>query len=217
MDFPKLDAAIAAGVYTLWERDTKSMIRDAERVLGVTLPPSFREFSLQYGQISVGDACLGGARIAQHSTPIARREHGLPEHFIVFQMEDGDVAMWALDTSRPRRDGEYPVVLIDFSEGGALSYDEYVEMHHGQPARDLAPDFHTFVERSGESSQRAHAKYAAIAKRSAAARKGIARKKRTAKAVKKTKTSKKPSTNQRGKVVRRKAAKKKAKTASGSR
>ncbi|MBL8851670.1 MAG: SMI1/KNR4 family protein [Planctomycetaceae bacterium] len=211
MEFPKLDAAIAAGAYTLWECDTKSMIHEAERALGVTLPPSFREFSLRYGQINVGEACTGGARVAQAHTPYVREEYGLPAQYIVFKMEHGDIAMWALDTSRPRRDGEYPVVLIDFTESGEMSFDAHVDAHVGQPVHDLAADFHTFVERSAESRKRRQIEYAAIAKRSAVAKKGAAKAKAAKKAAgKSTKVSKKGAAATGRKVVKKQTRKPKS-------
>ncbi|WP_151478509.1 SMI1/KNR4 family protein [Streptomyces albicerus] len=97
---------------------TQAMVERAEQEMGLTFPPSYRrlleefgtwdvppaEFPGVYRTPAMGDVLLG---TVEHTLD-DRAAEGLPHHFMVIMHDD----VWnviVLDTSRPDRDGEYPV------------------------------------------------------------------------------------------------------------
>lgn len=98
-----------------------------EVLLGVKMPPSYREFLQRYGggygfiglyenqPESVELGCLYG------DTQRLRQQYQLPARFLPIQTSQLG-GIFCLDTSSPDADGEYPVVLITIGPGGRLTH-----------------------------------------------------------------------------------------------
>jgi hypothetical protein len=124
----------------------EAAISAAEEALGVTFPPSYRTFLQTFGGIAipihlgvvhqfVGVAPVGGEAAAPQDdvvrrTLAARDERKLAEHLVVVGLGAEYQEWFCLDTSRPRSNGEYPVLLFD-ARDNALDqqfYDDFGQM-----------------------------------------------------------------------------------------
>jgi hypothetical protein len=100
--------------------DDDVLIIQFEKKLGVTFPPSYRSFLLNYGCGGVGSSEIYG--IIKNNpdgfgvpngiwlTLDEREKWNLPHHFIIIG-DTGDGDWYALDSSQPNSEGEYPVVI----------------------------------------------------------------------------------------------------------
>ena len=116
-----------------------SAIAAAEEALGVEFPPSYREFLKTFGGIALpthlgivhdfvglaDDGCVG-------RTLRAREERRLAAHLVVVGMGADSQEWFCLDASKPRANGEYPIVMFD-ARDNALDqqfYDDFGQMLH---------------------------------------------------------------------------------------
>jgi hypothetical protein len=127
----------------------EAAIAAAEEALGVTFPPSYRTFLRTFGGIAI-PAHLGvvhqfvgvappspdqsgepgGQDDVVRRTLSARAERNLAEHLVVVGMGAEFQEWFCLDASRPRPNGEYPVLLYD-ARDNALDqqfYDDFGQM-----------------------------------------------------------------------------------------
>jgi hypothetical protein len=129
----------------------EAAIRAAEEALGVTFPPSYRTFLRTFGGIAI-PAHLGvvhefvgvappsreppeggegaGAHDVVRRTLAARAERKLADHLVVVGMGAELQEWFCLDVSRPRPNGECPVLLYD-PRDNALDqqfYDDFGQM-----------------------------------------------------------------------------------------
>lgn len=116
-----------------------SAIAAAEEALGVTFPPSYRQFLETFGGIAlpthlgivhdfVGVADAGDGVVGR--TLRAREERKLAGHLVVVGMGADYQEWFCLDASKPRANGEYPIVLFD-ARDNALDqqfYEDFGEM-----------------------------------------------------------------------------------------
>jgi SUKH superfamily protein len=124
----------------------ESAISAAEEALGVTFPPSYRTFLRTFGGIAipahlgvvhefVGVASPSSARPSAQDdvvrrTLTARAERKLADHLVVVGMGAEFQEWFCLDVSRPRPNGECPVLLYD-PRDNALDqqfYDDFGQM-----------------------------------------------------------------------------------------
>jgi hypothetical protein len=124
----------------------EAAITAAEEALGVEFPPSYREFLRTFGGIAipvhlgvvhefVGVAPPGPEAAAPpddvvRRTLTARAERKLAEHLVVVGLGAESQEWFCLDASRPRPNGEYPVLLYD-ARDNALDqqfYDDFGQM-----------------------------------------------------------------------------------------
>jgi len=96
-------------------------IREAESALGVTFPPSYRDYLRRYGAMEVDGRSFGGLSAAAAVGSVgdvvaftrhARADHGLPVRYVAIDFQDGD-AFLCIDTGRQDADGESPLVLVE--------------------------------------------------------------------------------------------------------
>jgi len=122
----------------------EAVIRAAEEALGVTFPPSYRTFLRTFGGIAipahlgvvhefVGVAPPSGADEQDdvvRRTLTARAERKLAEHLVVVGMGAEFQEWFCLDVSRPRSNGECPVLLYDPRENALDQqfYDDFGQM-----------------------------------------------------------------------------------------
>jgi hypothetical protein len=124
-----------------------SAIAAAEEALGVTFPPSYREFLKTFGGIAlpthlgivhdfVGvtsiDANVEKPDDVVGRTLRAREERRLAGHLVVVGMGADFQEWFCLDASKPRANGEYPILLFD-ARDNALDqqfYDDFGQMLH---------------------------------------------------------------------------------------
>jgi hypothetical protein len=121
----------------------EAAISAAEEALGVTFPPSYRTFLRTFGGIAipahlgvvhefVGVAPPSSAREDDvvRRTLAARAERKLADHLVVVGMGAEFQEWFCLDVSRPRPNGECPVLLYD-PRDNALDqqfYDDFGQM-----------------------------------------------------------------------------------------
>jgi len=127
----------------------EAAISAAEEALGVTFPPSYRTFLRTFGAIAipahlgvvhefVGVAPASGdpADPASDQDDVVRRtlaarvERKLADHLVVVGLGAEFQEWFCLDVSRPRPNGEYPVLLYD-ARDNALDqqfYDDFGQM-----------------------------------------------------------------------------------------
>lgn len=96
------------------------LVQKAEHALGLTFPPTYRRFLLDWGTGCIlGQEFCGvihddffekGSSDAIWLTLSQREEFNLPHKFILIK-EDGRGNYFALDSSQVNADGEYPVVI----------------------------------------------------------------------------------------------------------
>ena len=127
---------------------SEAAISAAEEALGVTFPPSYRTFLLTFGGIAIpahlgvvhqfiGVAPPGPEAEAEtqkddvvRRTLTARAERNLGDHLVVVGLGAEFQEWFCLDASRPRPNGEYPVLLYD-ARDNALDqqfYDDFGQM-----------------------------------------------------------------------------------------
>lgn len=140
-EYDDLAAAIQSSGYEVYWYGASSAekVSQAERLLGVTFPVSFRRFLESYGGGGVvtaevsgiddndPDLTSGGTLIGDTNT--CRDRYSLPRHLVVIYFHDDEVC-WCIDTSRSNG-GEAPVV----------SYNIFAR----KVDRDIAPDFSVFM------------------------------------------------------------------------
>jgi hypothetical protein len=125
----------------------EAAISAAEEALGVTFPPSYRTFLRTFGGIAipvhlgvvhqfvgVAPPAPDEAAVPQDDvvrrTLAARAERNLGEHLVVVGLGAEFQEWFCLDASRPRPNGEYPVLLYD-ARDNALDqqfYDDFGQM-----------------------------------------------------------------------------------------
>lgn len=123
----------------------EAAIAAAEEALGVTFPPSYREFLRTFGGIAIpvhlgvvhqfvgvtpGPDGAAGQDDVVGRTLTARAERKLAEHLVVVGMGAEFQEWFCLDVSRPRSNGECPVLLFD-ARDNALDqqfYDDFGQM-----------------------------------------------------------------------------------------
>ncbi len=122
----------------------ETAISAAEEALGVTFPPSYRHFLRTFGGIAipphlgvvhdfVGVPSSPSAEAANdvvHRTLEARAQRKLADHLVVVGMGAQYQEWFCLDASKPRANGEYPVLLFD-ARDNALDqqfYDDFGQM-----------------------------------------------------------------------------------------
>jgi hypothetical protein len=99
-------------------------IQRAEALLGLTFPPSYKEYLSHYGAIEIDGRSFGGltSRDAGESGDVvaftrnAREQYSLPDQYIAIDFQDGD-AFFCIDTNQKDSTGEAPVVLISPESG----------------------------------------------------------------------------------------------------
>jgi hypothetical protein len=110
------DAFVAGG-------QNESMVAAAEAKLGLTFPPSFRQYLLTWGNVSVGGVEYSGlTRNADFDnagvpncvgfTLRKRRDVGLPASLVVL-LNKNDAEYVCIDTDQPLDDDERRVVIWD--------------------------------------------------------------------------------------------------------
>jgi SMI1-KNR4 cell-wall len=105
------------------------LIRHAETFLGVTFPPSYREFLKRWGALGFGPEEIYGITGENFETAAVpngiwftaqeRTRYGLPSSLVVVVNDNGD-QYFCIDTARRSADGESPVVVWDVSSGSIL-------------------------------------------------------------------------------------------------
>ena len=116
-----------------------SAIAAAEEALGVEFPPSYRQFLKTFGGIALpthlgivhdfGGVAPEGADVVGRTLK-AREERRLAMHLVVVGMGAEFQEWFCLDLSKPRANGEYPIVLFD-ARDNALDqqfYDDFGQM-----------------------------------------------------------------------------------------
>ncbi|HEX3314274.1 MAG TPA: SMI1/KNR4 family protein [Gemmataceae bacterium] len=96
-----------------------------EHALGVSLPPSYRQFLTKFGAFKLLNSSVAGivggnplAKVAGSlygDTQQYRQDCGLPKHLLVIQPDED--APYCLDTRKLGRDGEMPVVCYEPDSG----------------------------------------------------------------------------------------------------
>ncbi len=122
-----------------------SAISAAEEALGVEFPPSYRQFLKTFGGIALpthlgivhdfvgisdNGSIAGDAVDVVGRTMRAREEHKLAGHLVIVGMGAEFQEWFCLDLSKPRANGEYPIVLFD-ARDNALDqqfYDDFGQM-----------------------------------------------------------------------------------------
>lgn len=105
----------------------EDLIAQAEAHLGLSLPPTYREFLRQLGECDIAgeefygvwarDGDPGVLFGAVRMTLELRRTSAMPDALVVF-MDDGMGGLYALDTVSSDEEGEAPVVL--WEPGGSV-------------------------------------------------------------------------------------------------
>lgn len=126
---------------------SEELVRQAEIVLGVALPPSYRAFLARYGTLSLAPNEIYGLTLADREgglgepgapstvgfTLESRADVGLPQGLVVLVNHDG-VEYDCLDTNAPHAHSECPVVRWNVPTRGrvivpvAPSFDAYLAM-----------------------------------------------------------------------------------------
>ena len=118
----------------------ETAINAAEEALGITFPPSYREFLRTFGGIAIPEH-LGvvhdfvGVEGREHDDVVhrtlrAREERKLADHLVVVGIGAQQREWFCLDLSRETDEGEYPVVMYD-ARDNALDqqfYDDFGQM-----------------------------------------------------------------------------------------
>jgi hypothetical protein len=117
----------------------ESAISAAEEALGCTFPPSYRTFLRTFGGIAlpthlgivhdfVGVANDGSDVVGR--TLKAREERHLADHLVVVGMGAEFQEWFCLDVSKPRANGECPVLLFDARDNAVDQqfYDDFGQM-----------------------------------------------------------------------------------------
>jgi hypothetical protein len=94
-------------------------IHQAERMLGVEFPPSYKAYMAEYGALEIDGRTfagltprdVGSAGDVVAFTKHAREKYGLPEQYVALDFQDGD-AFLSIDTAQRDADDESPMVLI---------------------------------------------------------------------------------------------------------
>ncbi|SAI25821.1 SMI1 / KNR4 family [Bordetella ansorpii] len=112
------DIAVSAGV-------SQDMIQQAESMLGVRFPVSYRAFLATYGAIEIDCQSFAGltteGKVGDDGdvvsfTRYAREDYRLPDPYVALDFQDGDFWL-CLDTSQVDQQGESPVVLVSPVDG----------------------------------------------------------------------------------------------------
>lgn len=102
--------------------DDEGIIMEAEEKLGINFPKTYRLFLMKYGCGGVGSSQIYGIPkqgIEAWGVPNGiwltldeRKKWSYPKHLIIVS-DTGDGFWYALDSSKPNKDGEYPVVVYN--------------------------------------------------------------------------------------------------------
>lgn len=112
------------GVSDVW-------IRKAEERLGLALPPSYKWWLKTYGGGHIyGDEIFSIYEIEFEEAAggdivymaIINEESGLYGKDKLFICDPGTDEAWYFDTTRPGEGGEYPVYLLDYTDGSSSLY-----------------------------------------------------------------------------------------------
>ncbi|HBP20838.1 MAG TPA: hypothetical protein DEA08_23985 [Planctomycetes bacterium] len=120
----RLEATGDPDLYHLEEAASEEQIAQAETVLEVTLPASYKAFLRAHNGGSAWDTSLYGVSCEDGYDlavlNVRGRQEGLPEHLIGFAATiTGDV--WCFDISQADEDdAEAPVALIDIQQGQVI-------------------------------------------------------------------------------------------------
>ena len=100
-------------------------IAGLEHALGVTFPPSYRQFLAKFGAFKLLESSVTGivdgeplAKVAESlygETERLRLDSDLPKHFLVIQPDED--SPYCLDTRKSGRNGEMPVVWYELDSG----------------------------------------------------------------------------------------------------
>lgn len=117
----------------------EAAISAAEEALGCTFPPSYRTFLATFGGIAlptnvaivhdfVGVNSDGSDVVGR--TLRAREERHLADHLVVVGMGAEFQEWFCLDISKPRANGEYPVLMFDARDNAVDQqfYDDFGQM-----------------------------------------------------------------------------------------
>lgn len=115
-----LDRTRAVGLPVFWLGPCpEAALAKLEGLLGVPLPPTFREFLMTTGGGEIATSALSGiekddplledAGTVWGDTLRCREDFSLPEHLVVIYFANDEIC-WCLDSSRKDPSGEYPVV-----------------------------------------------------------------------------------------------------------
>lgn len=95
-------------------------IDDAQKILQVSFPPSYREYLAEFGALEIDGQTFAGLTANPAGslgdvvafTQYFRAEYHLPTHFIALDFQDGDYFL-CMDSSVQSDTGESPLFLID--------------------------------------------------------------------------------------------------------
>jgi len=98
----------------------RNKIEQAEKMLGVKFPASYKSFIEEFGAIGIDGFNLAGLTERDVGEPgdvvaftqYCRSEYGLPDEYIALNFDDGDYFL-AIDTKMQDAMSESPIVLID--------------------------------------------------------------------------------------------------------
>ena len=137
---PSAVASLAALGSRLWRSVPAEAhsVAQLEGALGVALPPSYKQFLLQFGAVAAGDSVISGIvgnnPLSTEGTSLFgdtqrfRAEHQLPARYLVVQ-PDAE-ALYCFDTLAPLQSGELGVVCYELHSGHAqpiaASFNEWV-------------------------------------------------------------------------------------------
>lgn len=141
--------AIRAAGHQVWCAGpcSEESVRALESALGLSLPPSYRQFLLDNGAIAIYDSTISGI-IDGNPTDTSggslygdtlrfRREHNLPGHLLVLQPDED--APYCLDSSSVTGSGEFLVVCFELASrhSGLVSssFSEWLERFFFQWSR----------------------------------------------------------------------------------
>jgi antitoxin YobK len=127
---------------------SEANINELEAAIGLTLPPSFREFLRTYGGGGVVSEWISGIYKNQPyltnkgsvygDTIRCRERYGLPTFMIVIYTQENDEVVWCLDTRKATVGGECPVVSfiventtppVQIADSFDSFFRDYLEMH----------------------------------------------------------------------------------------
>ncbi|MBI1372366.1 MAG: hypothetical protein GC159_06340 [Phycisphaera sp.] len=112
-DVDELISRAKANGHDVWVAGAQSPedVDEFERGFGAKLPPSYREFLLKYGEISIADSVAAGMEWLTTQTEVFREDYDLPDYLRVVQ-PDHD-APYCFDIRRPDPNGEMPIICFE--------------------------------------------------------------------------------------------------------
>ncbi len=125
----ELLAQVKANGHEVWIAgpQSESAIVTLESKLGITFPPSYRDFLTLYGAMAIYDSTVSGIingdPLSENGgsiygdTLLFQREWGLPNHLLVIQPNDD--APYCFDIRVASATGEFPVVCYELRSKNA--------------------------------------------------------------------------------------------------